>query len=490
VHLPETFINSLKGVTGFEKEAFENAHQTGEQVVSVRINPIKASIVSRESSVGTRDKSTAGALMNEELPTDDSANLYSSGFLTHDSRLTIHERVPWCQHGYYLTTRPAFTLDPLFHAGAYYVQEPSSMFLDYLLRQIFQETESLKVLDLCAAPGGKTTLLASLPFFKLIVANEIIKSRVSVLYENVVKWGTPHVIITNNDPKDFSKLTGFFDGIVIDAPCSGSGMFRKDPRAIEEWSEKNVNLCSERQQRILADAIPPLKEKGWLIYATCSYSKKENEEILDWLLGNFDFESKRIEAPADWGISETQSELHHAWGYRFYPNRLQGEGFFVSCMQKRSQEKKSSLNPKPPQTVKKEEKNVFRKWMNNDHELEFLKLMDQFFAIPAGIWEDFLKIQTVLAFKKRGIKLGSIYRGELVPNHELALSTIISPDLPFRDLPLEKAMQYLRKQSFSLDSPPRGWVLTRYNGLNLGWIKVLLRRINNYYPLSWRILKQ
>jgi 16S rRNA C967 or C1407 C5-methylase (RsmB/RsmF family) len=225
---PENFLASLSGEKGFEPHNFINAHQFSEPPTSIRINPFKS------------------------------------------SALKTNEQVPWCPEGKYLETRPSFTFDPLFHAGCYYVQEASSMFIDHIIKHIRpNKDEPIKVLDLCAAPGGKSTLINSaLNSNDLLVANEIIKTRVPVLCDNLNRWGTANVIVSNNDPKDFSKLTGFFDMILVDAPCSGSGMFRKDPQAMNEWSAANVNLCQQRQERILADIYPALKEDGYLIYST------------------------------------------------------------------------------------------------------------------------------------------------------------------------------------------------------------------------------
>ncbi len=292
---PENFIASLSGEPGFEPVNFINAHQIIESPTSIRINPFKK------------------------------------------SALKTNGQVPWCSEGYYLDTRPSFTFDPLFHAGCYYVQEASSMFIDHILKYIRQnDDEPIKVLDLCAAPGGKSTLINSAIGSKdLLVANEIIKTRVPVLCDNLNRWGTPNIIVSNNDPKDFSRLDGFFDMILVDAPCSGSGMFRKDAAAMNEWSEANVNLCHQRQERILADVYPALKEGGYLIYSTCSYSHQENEDILDWLCTEFDMESIRIPINKDWGIEETQSVAQKAWGYRFYPGKVKGEGLFAACLKKK-----------------------------------------------------------------------------------------------------------------------------------------------------------
>src|SRR5690349_20465104 len=301
--LPVAFLDSLEGVAGFDRQAFEAVHATGETVTSLRINPAKLSAAE------------AGRLLFPGLMTGG---------------------VPWCEEGYYLKTRPSFTLDPLLHAGAYYVQEASSMFLWNVLEEtVGKNHDALKVLDLCAAPGGKSTLLAS--YFKdaLIVSNEVIKSRAAILVENITKWGSDNVVVTNNDPKDFSSLQNYFDVIVVDAPCSGSGLFRKDPEAIEEWSEENVLLCSQRQQRFVADAFPTLKKDGILIYSTCSYSEEEDEDILDWMMEHFSIDNLQLTVDNEWKIVEVQSEKHKAYGYRFFPHKVKGEGFFIAVFQKK-----------------------------------------------------------------------------------------------------------------------------------------------------------
>jgi len=216
VQLPPSLLASLQSVKGFDEQSFVKTHESGEQITSIRLNPLKS-------------KDTLLPTANDQLPT----------------------KVPWTTNGYYLKSRPSFTLDPFFHAGAYYVQEASSMFLEQAMRQTTDLSQPLLVLDLCAAPGGKSTLLQSLiSRHSLLVSNEVIQSRVNILKENVIKWGSENMVVTHNDPKDFSKLTGLFDVLVVDAPCSGSGLFRRDADAVSEWSESNVQLCSQRQQRI------------------------------------------------------------------------------------------------------------------------------------------------------------------------------------------------------------------------------------------------
>jgi 16S rRNA C967 or C1407 C5-methylase (RsmB/RsmF family) len=226
--------------------------------------------------------------------------------------------VSWSRYGWYLQSRPSFTFDPLFHAGCYYVQEASSMFLEQALKQCADVSKKLRVLDLCASPGGKSTHLQSLlSTDSLLVSNEVIRNRAAVLKQNIIKWGTANVVVTNNDPMHFGRLEGFFDVMVIDAPCSGSGLFRRDETAIQEWSPDNVQLCYGRQQRILSDAMPALKEGGILIYSTCSYSRLEDEQIMDWLVEEWGMESLSLQLQEDWNIVTSETPL--ATGYRFYP---------------------------------------------------------------------------------------------------------------------------------------------------------------------------
>ena len=242
--------------------------------------------------------------------------------------------VPWSAYGRYLPERPVFTLDPFFHAGAYYVQEASSMFLEQAFTQIADPKQPLMVLDLCAAPGGKSTPLLSLINQKsLLVADAVIRSRAITLQENIQKWGNSNVVVTNNDPQDFQRLEGLFDMIIIDAPCSGEGLFRKDPRAIKEWSPDQVALCSKRQRRIVADIWPTLKEDGILIYSTCTYNTLENEENLKWLKSSCDVAFLPLQLEDGWGIETIAQD--GIVGYRFYPHRVDGEGLFMAVMRKK-----------------------------------------------------------------------------------------------------------------------------------------------------------
>jgi len=214
------------------------------------------------------------------------------------------EPVPWCESGYYLEGRPSFTLDPLFHSGCYYPREASGMFLEQAIMQTAGSVENIRVLDLCGAPGGKSTHLSDIiGSDSLLVANEVIRSRSVVLAESVTKWGRANTLVTNNDPSDFSRLSGFFDVILVDSPCSGEGMFRNNT-AVNEWSVENTIHCSERQKRIIADVWPALKENGILIYSTCTFNPGENEENISWLIENHEAECERLNIAVFKGILE------------------------------------------------------------------------------------------------------------------------------------------------------------------------------------------
>lgn len=449
--LPQGFIDSLADIQGFDKDAFVSIHKIAQQVTSTRLNPLKPS-----------------AAIND-LPSQ-----------------TI---VPWCSEGRYLSERPSFTLDPVFHGGAYYVQEASSMFLDHVIKEIYKDCPAPdRVLDLCAAPGGKSTLLAAALPGSFIVSNEVIKKRVSVLAENISKWGSDNVIVTNNDPEDFKKLPGYFDLMVIDAPCSGSGLFRKDTDAIAEWSEANVEMCNLRQQRILSDAIGALGKNGYLIYSTCSFSEQEDEDICDWIVDQFSLQPVKIMIDTSWGIIEAISKKHAVPAYRFYPDKVQGEGFFIACFQQTNFiDEYYGYNKL--HAASKQIKAIAEPFLKNTEEYT---LSDQKEIVIAFLkkWEaEIASIGKILNIRKSGVAVGTVKGKDFIPHHELALSHLLSPGIPFVNLEKEDALKYLKRQDFNLQTNKKGWTLCRYKGINLGWVKVLPNRVNNYYPTNWRILK-
>ncbi len=454
MQLPLPLIQSLQRVPGFDETAFEQTHQSGEQVTSIRLNPRKQTATENHQSA--------------------IANLQS--------------KIPWTSHGYYLASRPSFTLDPFFHAGAYYVQEASSMFLEQALRQTTDTSQPLLVLDLCAAPGGKSTLLQSLISKEsLLVSNEVIQSRVNILKENMIKWGSDNVVITHNDPRDFSKLSGLFDVLVVDAPCSGSGLFRRDPAAINEWSEANVQLCSQRQQRILADAWSCLKQDGVLIYSTCSYSVEEDEDILDWLMQEFEVESLRLNVEQAWSIDEVQSTAN-AYGYRFWPNKVKGEGFFIAAFRKQETTEPVNVKIRKDAVPSKDEIRIASSWLQSTEGRSFV-LQGQNIAVVPAAWHTAVQyLMQQLKVRYAGVELGTLAKNDLLPEHALALSTIVNSNIVAIALNEEQALNYLRKQELQVASAHKGWALAQYQGMNLGWMKLLGNRINNYYPKEYRIL--
>ncbi len=399
--------------------------------------------------------------------------------------------VPWNDKGFYLEERPNFTYDVLFQAGCYYVQEAGSMFIEHALRSCVDLKQELTVFDVCASPGGKSTLLNSLlTQNSLLVTNEIIKPRADVLAQNLSKWGTNNIVVTNNDPTTFSEMENVFDVILVDAPCSGSGLFRKQHDAVDEWSLDNVNLCSQRQKRILSDVIGSLRSGGTLLYSTCSYSKQENEDIADWLITEFGLETQQIPTEKSWGIVETQSETHKAFGYRFYPYKTKSEGFFCAVFKKsgtsdnHSQHKKKYSNFS---LIKPKEKKLFTNWIENPEQHEITQFKDDYLLVNALTLE-FINKHSHLYFKKVGTTLGSLIKNELIPHHDLALSIHRSKQIQHIDCSEEEAIHFLKKDLQKIDGE-KGWNLMCYNGFGVGWIKHLGNRLNNYLPNEVRILK-
>ncbi len=351
------------------------------------------------------------------------------------------EEVPWCRHAYYLKQRPNFTMDPLFHAGCYYVQEASSMFLDEIVRQLSTFNFQLSTLDMCAAPGGKSTLLRSaLPEESVLYSNEPIRNRASILAENVQKWGYPNHIVTNNYPKDYRKSKLRFDIILCDVPCSGEGMFRKDEATIREWNPQNVEKCWKLQREIVTDAWECLNEGGLFIYSTCTFNTKENEENIRWMLEEYDAKVLKVETKPEWNITGSLLEGFNEPVYRFIPGISRGEGLFICVLQKTSQNSSHSSEqvlPKPGTTRSKA-------WNTSFQGLEQL--------VPS------------------------------IGTNEKNAS------FPLVELSYPQAMAYLRHEALVLpEETPRGLVEVCFLGHPLGLAKNIGNRANNLYPKEWKI---
>lgn len=396
--------------------------------------------------------------------------------------------VLWHPQGQYLSERPVFTLDPTFHAGAYYVQEAASMFLREALRQIVDFSKSLKILDLCAAPGGKSTLLADeLTPDSLLVANEVIKTRVGSLRENLERWGCPNVATTSAEAEAFGAMDGWFDVVVCDAPCSGEGLFRKDPDAVREWSPDQVELCAARQRRILAAAVEALAPGGVLAYSTCTYNRLENEGNAAWLAAEFELEPLHLDLPADWGIAVRESG-----GCQFFPHRTRGEGFFIAVFRKKEGPSPRRAVPAQFASLKPLPKNLVpdaARWLRPEVEARFfLSPSNEVLALPAVLESDYLFLDKYLKAKWFGVNIGEFKGKDFIPSHALALSRWVSPTLPGLALNREQALLFLKKETFEVPpTAPLGWTLAQFQQLNLGWIKLLPNRMNNYLPPERRI---
>lgn len=370
------------------------------------------------------------------------------------------------------------------------------MLLEAVWRQHLSPEATLRVLDACAAPGGKSTHLQSLMSAEsLLVSNETINGRVGILRENLVKWGGWNTVVSQNDPADFGSLPGFFDVMLVDAPCSGSGLFRKEPQSISEWSEERVGLCSRRQHRILDALLPALKPGGLLIYSTCSYSVEENEDQVDQLLESGRLCPLTIQIQPEWGVVETRSSRHGGAGYRCYPHHTPGEGFFLSAF--RLTEAYPTTNVASLRTrktllapVSSAESSMIRPLIRPEWPAGFLNVPRGVAVLPQERMSDVLHLAEVLHLRQAGILAGEGLRGEWIPSHALAMSPIMAE--AYTAIPLDKpdALNYLRHQTFGMSEVAPGWYLATYEGLPLGFMKRLQGRTNNYYPREWRIINK
>ena len=344
-----------------------------------------------------------------------------------DGDVVHGERVPWSADGYYLPDRPNFTFDPLLHAGCYYVQEASSMFVERVLGQYV--TEPVEMLDMCAAPGGKSlAAIATLPEGSWLMSNEPIRQRASVLAENVSKWGSERMVVVNNYPEQISKSKLKFDVILCDVPCSGEGMFRKDAQAISEWSVQNVEKCRQLQREIVAEAWKCMRPGGILVYSTCTFNTRENEENVRWIMDEYGAEILPVDIREEWNVVGSLLAEFDGPVYRFIPGVTRGEGIFMAVMRKDGEwkaQKKPSLDKLPPML----------------HRMELTRL--------SGEGKD------------------------TAPRVEIDYDTAIA---------------YLRREAIRLpDDSPRGIITLTYRGVDIGQAKNIGNRANNLYPKEWRI---
>jgi len=400
------------------------------------------------------------------------------------------QTIDWCTNARKSTQHIPFIYNPSWHIGEFYVQESSSMFIEALLDVTSIGDEKKVVLDLCASPGGKSTHLASLLKGNgVLVANEVNRSRVKVLRENLMRWGNANVMVTNNDPADFEKLTATFDIIAIDAPCSGEGMFRKDHGARAEWSIANVEICAARQKRIVRQSWAALKPGGYMLYSTCTFNRDENEGILEYLQEEFMAEPIALQSQFD----DVAFSSTHAI-YRFYPHKTTGEGFSVFLVKKPENDDVDSFYQS--QSVLEEVKDQkmiadLKLFFNNSDELLFKLYKEKVLAIQKDTFELFNNMGSALHIAQLGIPVGEHKADEWHLEHAFALAADINTDaFECLELDYQQAIQFLQCESFKVEDCPLGKLLVTYKGLPLGWVKNIGSRLNNKLPTAYSIKKR
>ena len=468
MELPRTFVERiLRDLGTTEGEALCRALD-GEACVSIRVNPAKAE--------GLRGEQPAR--VSEVLP-----------------MLTAAGRVPWCADGFLLAGRPSFTFDSDFHAGAYYVQEAASQFVGCLLQGV--PTSGARILDLCAAPGGKTTLYASLVGRGgLVVANEIDRRRASVLADNVRKWGTGNVVVTTCEPHAVCDCEAWFDVVAVDAPCSGEGMFRKDPAARGEWSENNVRQCAARQDDILREAWRALRPGGTLIYSTCTFNRDEDEGSLERMLawaGDEVAAPYPVDVDPAWGIVE--GEVGPFCTFRFFPHRTVGEGFFAAVARKAPDAPGRQRLPKGRRSMvapaDRASAGELRRWVREPDRMVFGTVAGTGYAWYGEQAEAVKTLSEALPVICSGVALGQLFKGRLKPDPALAFFDGLERGaVPVAGLDDEQALRYLRRQEVAAGALAEGVNLVTARGRALGFTKRIGARVNNMYPNSLRILRQ
>ncbi|MBL7923453.1 MAG: hypothetical protein JNL88_04560 [Bacteroidia bacterium] len=416
---------------------------------------------------------------SQELPPPVSVRLHP---LKGPNLYSSERRIPWCKEGRYLSERPLFTLEPVFHAGAYYVQEAGSMLIEVLLSKILKEIASPLVLDLCAAPGGKSTHLLSMLNGKgVLVSNELIPSRNKALRHNLAKWGYSNSIVTQNKSSEISRSALQFDILVVDAPCSGEGLFRKEAKAIQEWSPDQVAICSRRQQEILHDILPALKPGGYLLYSTCTYEETENDGQMADLIGKYGLQvCMPSEIPG--GITATR------YGWQAFPHKVESEGFYC-CLLRKTDESADAKVFKKGSGAKPLPFAPSKDWLKDPLRFVFRTYAGRMHALLPETDEALHRLSSSCFLRAAGVPLGEVKGKDFIPAPELALSLELDREKT-RPLALsrDEALRYLKCDTQLKDSPADGFHLACFETYPLGWAKKIGHRWNNYFPKEWRIL--
>ena len=392
--------------------------------------------------------------------------------------------VEWCKDGYYYVADERPGKSVLHEGGAFYIQEPSAM----SVVESMDIREGDAVLDLCAAPGGKSSQIAcKLDGTGILISNEIIPSRANILSQNIERMGVRNCVVLNESPDRLSsRFEGMFDRILVDAPCSGEGMFRKNPLAVGEWSEQNVEACKKRQLSILVEAAKMIKSDGIIAYSTCTFSMQENEEVVgEFLADNPDFEVQEssFKFSRGYAIGDDVLNFQLAKTNRIFPHKVEGEGHFFAILKRRGQPQSRKYarqeRKADPKAVKE-----YRIWQEENLKVSFdadLSFGQILYAMPAATPRlDGLKVE------RAGLQLGEYKKNRFLPSHSLAMS--LRPCEAKRCIELDEDAAYKYLSGYTLDCDVKGWALVAYRGVSLGWCKGDGACAKNHYPKGLRLL--
>ena len=401
------------------------------------------------------------------------------------------EAIAWSKNGRKLKERPSFTLDTAFHAGAYYVQEAASQFIDYIVSQ--EDLQGKRVLDMCSAPGGKTTIYSTaVGEDGLVVANEYVRSRANILADNVRKWGMGNVLVTNNAPEHIAQFEGWFDLVAVDAPCSGEGMFRKEEVAREDWSEEAVKMCAARQLSIVREAWQSLKDGGLFIYSTCTFNEDEDEGLLRAFIEEVGevFElSQRVEIEETWGV--VRGEVGDFQTFRFFPHKTDSEGLFVAVARKAepTTQRTPKARKRVMQEVDKNSRKELMRYLQQPDNYTFAMVADTIYAYRTEQFKAVQALSEGLTAICSGVAMGQIFKGKLKP--DWALSQYVGferKSVAVEEVDESRALDYLRKKDIAVGNMAEGINLITHKGRALGFAKRVGVRCNNLYPNSLKIM--
>ena len=380
-------------------------------------------------------------------------------------------------------------------SGLIYLQEPSSM-LSVCSSGIEKDNRPLKVLDLCASPGGKSGQIASrISEESILFSNEIISSRANVLFSNIERLGLKNVVVLNEKPENLLSFENYFDYVFVDAPCSGEGMFRKNPETIQEWSKSNVEMCAERQKEILKVAEKLVGSGGKLVYSTCTFAEKEDEQIVEWFLDNFNFKLADVpQSIKDVTVPSNANVKNGEFARKFYPFVSDGEGQFVAVFECLEDRKIAQMHTKKHfnavEEIGRTNRIILDKFFEDNTTFKITKrpyeVGTNLFLAPELFDANVQTTMDSLKFVSLGVKLGAIEKGRFEPNHNIfmAMSDYFKLKIELSDVDAKK---YLHGEEISTNQSGKGYVVVTKNGYPLGGAKLVNGKLKNLYPKGLRV---